>query len=176
MKSKAASSASPRENDLPRAGDLPRPGERKRGVDGYLGYLLRQANAASSHALQQALADLGLTAPQFLVLTLVKAYPGQPAAQIARLALLTPQTLTVIVRNLERDGALTRTAPAAGRAISLNVTPAGEALLVQCRARTAPLEARMAAGLSPEEESVVRRWLVRVATDFAGDGDIAPVA
>jgi len=44
--------------------------------------------------------------PQFVVLTMLKAYPGLSGAELARVALLTPQTVGVIIRNLERDRAI----------------------------------------------------------------------
>src|ERR1700731_756553 len=58
---------------------------------------------------EQALADLGITPPQFAVLTVLRAYPGLSGADLARVALLTPQTVGVIIGNLERDGAIRKT-------------------------------------------------------------------
>ena len=49
----------------------PAPGEAKRGEKGYLGYLLRQAQAATRLTLERALAGLGVTTPQFAVLTML---------------------------------------------------------------------------------------------------------
>src|SRR3954469_6831390 len=82
------------------------PGEGKRGEQGYLACLLRQAQAAARLTMERALADLGVTTPQFVVLTMLKAYPGLSGAGLARVALLTPQTVGVIIRNLERGGAI----------------------------------------------------------------------
>ena len=56
--------------------------------------------------MERALAELGVTPPQFVVLTMLRAYPGLSGADLARVALLTPQTVGVIIRNLERDGAI----------------------------------------------------------------------
>ena len=81
----------------------PPPGQGKRGEQGYLAYLLRQAQAATRLTMERALADLGVTPPQFVVLTMLRAYPGLSGADLARVALLTPQTVGVIIRNLERD-------------------------------------------------------------------------
>jgi len=142
----------------------PRPGEGKRGEAGYLGYLLRQAGAAYRLRMERALSDLGVTPPQFAVLTMLAAYPGLSNADLARLALLTPQTVSVIVANLERAGALARRPHAShGRVKHLDVTPAGRKLLARCRQRVQATERRLAAGLSPAEERAVRRWLVAVA-------------
>lgn len=144
---------------------IPEAGEGKRGEEGHLGYLLRQASAASRQAIERALADLGVTQPQFLVMTMVNAYPGSSSADVARLAMLTPQTISAIVANLERDGRLARTiSPEHGRIQRMALTDDGRALLTRCRERTQAVEARLAATLTPEQERGVRRWLVAVAT------------
>ena len=150
---------------------IPDVGEGKRGEAGYFGYLLRQAGAAHRLRMERVLADLGITPPQFVVLTMLGAYPGISGADLARLSVLTPQTVSVIVANLERSGAIVRRPHAVhGRIQQIDVTEAGRALLKQCRARVKKLEARMTAGFSPEEEQVIRRWLVSVAheEDSAG--------
>src|SRR5262245_54620255 len=124
--------------------EIPTPGEGKRGPKGHLGYLVRQANVAVRAAMEKALADLEVTPAQFAVLTMIVAYPGVSGADLARLTFLTPQTINVIVRNLERDGAIEKTAHAThGRILRLSATPRGQALLKRCRARVAALEAEL---------------------------------
>ena len=142
----------------------PPPGRGKRGEAGYLGYLLRQAQAASRLAMERALDPLGVTPPQFVVLTMLKAYPGLSGADLAKLTFLTPQTINVIVRNLERDGAIEKTAHAThGRILRLHATAKGQALLKRCRARVAKIEAQFGGLLGKDEEKIVRRWLSAVA-------------
>jgi DNA-binding MarR family transcriptional regulator len=157
-------------SDKPVPPVIPKPGEGKRGPEGYLGYLLRQASVALRTAMDRALADQGLTSPQFAVLTMIVAYPGASGADLARLTFLTPQTINVIVRNLERDGAIEKTAHAThGRILRLSATPKGQALLKRCRARVAVLEAELAGLLGREEQRTVRRWLSAVAEKLAED-------
>jgi DNA-binding MarR family transcriptional regulator len=147
---------------------IPRPGEAKRGPEGHLGYLLRQASVALRGSMDTALAGLGVTTPQFSVLTMVVAYPGVSGADLARLTFLTPQTINVIVRNLEREGAIEKTAHAThGRILRLHATAKGQALLKRCRARVAELEAALAGTLGKDEERAVRRWLSAVAEKLA---------
>ena len=108
----------------------PPPGEGKRGEQGYLAYLLRQAQGAARLAMERSLAELGVTSPQFVVLTMLKAYPGLSGADLARVSMLTPQTVGVIIRNLERDGAIRKTPhPVHGRMLQWKVTPRGATLL-----------------------------------------------
>jgi DNA-binding MarR family transcriptional regulator len=148
-------------SDVPR---IPKPGEGKRGEQGYLGYLLRQAAGAYRHRMERALADLEVTPPQFAVMTMLKAYPGQSSADLARLALLTPQTVSVIVANLERAGSIVRRPHGVhGRILTIELSETGIGLLERCRVRVLALEREVAEGLSQAEETAIRRWLVRIA-------------
>ena len=145
----------------------PPPGEGKRGEQGYLAYLLRQAQAATRLSMERSLADLGVTTPQFVVLTMLKAYPGLSGADLARVAMLTPQTVGVIIRNLERDGAIRKTPhPVRGRVLQWTVTRRGAALLDRCRRHAQAVERRLAAGLSAQAQRTIRRWLARIAADL----------
>lgn len=155
-----------KESDPPRTSpSIPEPGQGKRGEEGYLGYLLRQASAAHRLRMERAMADVGVTLPQFLVLTMLRAYPGISNADLARLTMLTPQTVSVIVTNLERSGAITRRPHAVhGRIQHIDVTTEGSALLAACRERSGGIEQDLLEGFSAKEEEVVRRWLVHVAT------------
>jgi DNA-binding MarR family transcriptional regulator len=145
----------------------PPPGEGKRGEQGYLAYLLRQAQGATRLAMERSLTDLGVTTPQFVVLTMLRAYPGLSGADLARVALLTPQTIGVIIRNLERDGAIQKTPhPVHGRVLQWTLTPRGAALLAKCRRHAQAIERRLAAGLSAGAQRLIRRWLARIAADL----------
>lgn len=149
---------------------LPAAGEGKRGEQGYLGYLLRQAHAAVRLTVERTLADLGVTSPQFAVLTMLNAYPGLSGADVARLTFLTPQTVGVIIRNLERDGAIEMTPhPVHGRIQQWTLTPRGATLLKACRERVIALEKRLAGGLDAKAEAGIRRWLAGIAADLQTD-------
>jgi DNA-binding MarR family transcriptional regulator len=164
---------------LSSGGDQPSPpipaiGQGKRGESGHLGYLLRQAAGNFRLRLDRDLADVAVTAPQFTVMTMIAAYPGISNADLARLSLLTPQTVSVIVANLLRAGTVRRRHHAIhGRIQHLDLTEDGQALLAKCRARVDALEGQLAAGLSSQEEESIRRWLVHTAllgSDALGDG------
>lgn len=143
-------------------------GDGKRGEKGRIGYLLRQAQVAMRHTLDQALGDVGLTLPQFSVLTMVNAYESPSSAEIARLSMLSPQTVNLVVRNLESRGLIRRTRhPQHGRILCLSMTEVGKAVLVQARGIVRPLERSMTEGLSREDEAVIRQWLVSVARHFS---------
>jgi DNA-binding MarR family transcriptional regulator len=145
----------------------PPPGHGERGESGHIAYLLRQAQAATRLTLERALADLGITPPQFAVLTMLRAYPGLSGADLARVALLTPQTVGVIIRNLERGGAIRKTPhPVHGRVLQWTLTHRGGTLLDKCRRRATALERRLVAGLGAKSKVTIRRWLSKIAADL----------
>ncbi len=145
---------------------VPAPGEGKRGEAGYLAYLLRQAAAAVRRRLERGLESEGVTTAQFGVLTMLNAYPGASGADVARLVMLTPQTVHGITVNLERAGLVDRAPPPAhGRLRPIRLTKHGATLLARCRDIARTLDAGIAALLQPEEERAVRSWLVALAVE-----------
>ena len=143
---------------------IPPVGEGLRGEQGRIGYLLRQANAAHRLKVEKLLAEFDITLPQYSVLSFCALYTGVSNADLARLTLLTPQTLSVIVNNLERKGAIIR-APHAihGRIQHIDLSSAGRTLLKTCDKRVLQVQQQLTAGLSPQAEKTIRQWLVSVA-------------
>jgi DNA-binding MarR family transcriptional regulator len=149
--------------------EVPATGKGKRGQDGHLGYLLRQAGVAFRGRMDEALSPLDITTPQFVALTMIAAYPGLSSAELARLSMLTPQTIVVIVTNLKRAGAVAAEPhPEHGRIQQLHVTDLGAALLAQCGPVVEILEAQLTAGFEASEIATIRRWLVAVALNRGG--------
>jgi len=143
---------------------IPAIGEGKRGEDGHIGYLLRQAHAAHRIRMEKTLQDMGVTLPQFSVLTMLAAYPDASGAELARLSLLTPQTMSVIIGNLERAEIVSRSPHAEhGRIQIIQMTPAGRRLLTRCKAAVSATEKELLADVCAEDETVIRQWLVAVA-------------
>jgi DNA-binding MarR family transcriptional regulator len=102
---------------------------------------------------------------------MLKAYPGLSGADVALVALLTPQTVGVIIRNLERDGAIRKTPhPGHGRVLQWTLTRRGGTLLAKCRRHAQSVERRFTAGLSAKAQVTVRRWLSKIAADLQQDG------
>ncbi len=143
---------------------IPEVGEGKRGEQGHLGYLLRQAGNAFRGNMEVALQSSSLTSPQFLVLTMVEAYPGASNADLARLTMLTPQTVSVIVANLEKSGDILRRPHSLhGRIVHLDMTAQGRQNLVHAKQCLQGFERDLAAGFEEAEIAVIKRWLVAVA-------------
>lgn len=143
---------------------LPDPGEGKRGEDGHFGYLLRQAANAHRYRVEQALNDLEITQPQFSIMVMLDAYPGHSNADLARLALLTPQTMSVIVANLLKAGLIERHAhDVHGRILRLALTDHGRRALSEAKKRVYALEETMLSGVPLEARTAIKGWLARVA-------------
>jgi DNA-binding MarR family transcriptional regulator len=136
------------------------------GESGDIAALLRQAASAQRLAEERLIADLGVTPPQLSALAMVNANPGILAADLARKAKLTPQTISLIIANLRRAGLVREDegsiSPAA-RARPLVLTPEGEKILRIGRERTEAASARLIDGLRPKREKAIRRWLAAIA-------------
>lgn len=143
---------------------MPSPGEGKRGITGHIFYLLRQANASGRRLLEQALESTGLTQPQFVTLSLIRAYGQLSGAQIAHISLLAPQTVTVITRNLVRAGMLIRRRdPEHAKIVHFALTRRGFRILAKASEDASAIECSLTQGLSPKHEEMIRRWLVGIA-------------
>lgn len=157
---------------VPAPTTVPAVGEGKRGETGHLGYLLRQAAHVYRRRMDRALSSVGLTYPQFLVLTMICAYPGCSNADIARLAMLTPQTVHAIINGLQHKRLIVRHPDRAhGRILNIELADSGRKLLERARERATELEIDVDKALDDTESIAVRRWLVAVAR--AADRSVA---
>lgn len=147
---------------------IPEVGSGKRGKLGHPAYLLRQAASAVRGALDRELKELGVTHPQFVVMVMLDAYPRASGAQLARLALLTPQTLTVILANLER-GKLAQRRPSETnlRLVLYELTAKGSHVLARCKRVANRIETEMLASLSSAEAARALQWLSDLAVQFS---------
>ncbi|MBP6346633.1 MarR family winged helix-turn-helix transcriptional regulator [Neisseriaceae bacterium CLB008] len=130
---------------------------------GPLGYLLRQAANVYRTRMESALQEMDVTGPQFTILTIIAESPGCSNADVARLALLTPQTVSLIVAKLVDLGLIEKQGhPIYKRVQVLTITAQGLRVLDQCAVKVAALEASLSAGFSAEEAAVIRRWIAHV--------------
>jgi DNA-binding MarR family transcriptional regulator len=162
-------------SDIKRKGNaVPRPGEGKRGPEGHLGYLVRQANSAVRAAMEKVLADLEVTPPQFAVLTMIANLPRPSGADLARLTFLTPPSTSSSAT--QKAGAIENRHTSHGRILQLTATAKGQALPKRCRTRVMEVEDRIGGLVSKDEERVVRRWLSAVAETLADAESSGPRA
>lgn len=104
----------------------------------------------------------GLTVPQYAALLALMENPGIPAASLARLCLVTPQTMTTILQNLVGMGLVERTPhPWHGNVLETRVTEAGLATFDRADEQATEVEKRLAAEFSDEERRTLRALLAR---------------
>jgi DNA-binding MarR family transcriptional regulator len=144
---------------------IKKPGEGFRGVEGHIGYLLRQASHVIRLKIDRSLQQYAITHPQFAVLNVIELEPGLHAADIARVCMLSRQAVKTIVGNLEKAKLVRMTAHEIhGRVIEIFLTDLGKKRLNQCLLLIKKIETSMLSGLTVNEEKIVREWLVRCAS------------
>jgi DNA-binding MarR family transcriptional regulator len=140
---------------------VPQVGQSYRGVDGHLGYLLRQAWRTWLTALELALRPHGLTAPQYGVLSALSRSPGASNADLARVCTTTPQAMNGVLATLERARMIERRPhPNHGRILQVMLTDEGRRHLDAARPSVLALERTAEHAYSAEEIATVKAWLV----------------
>lgn len=92
---------------------------------------LYAASRALTAAYRPALAELGLTYPQYLVLIVLWERDQQTVSELAGRLRLDHGTLTPLLRRMERNGLLTRTRTESDeRFVEIRLTEAGDGLRV----------------------------------------------
>ncbi|MBU2961309.1 MarR family transcriptional regulator [Citreicella sp. C3M06] len=116
-----------------------------RPIDDMLCHALYSASLAMQHAYRDMLAPLGLTYPQFLVMTVLWTGPESPTVkEIGAQVHLESSTLTPLLKRLEKAGLLSRQRDTVDeRQVRIALTPAGRALEARAEGVTRCLEDRL---------------------------------
>jgi len=128
-----------------------------------LGYLFRLAHQRFRAALEAGLADLGLSAQEYVVLSVFEARAELSTSELARITQVTRQTMHAAVVALETAGLLERRARNQ-RVVLVRPTERGREALEAATARVREVERDALAGLSRDEERAVRTWLAGIAS------------
>ena len=132
------------------------------GPDANLGYLFRLAHQRFRAQLEDALRDLGLSAQEYVVLSVFEAREELSSSELARITQVTRQTMHTAVVGLETAGLLQRR-PRNQRVVLVGPTRRGRETLEAATRRVRAIERSTVAGLSRNEERAVRTWLAGVA-------------
>jgi DNA-binding MarR family transcriptional regulator len=117
--------------------------------DAYVGYLLKRTQAALRNGLDDALRPLGLTAPQYSCLRLLRHDQGISNSELARGAFVTRQSMNTVVKGLHDRGLISRPQIAtAGRELPVTLTRAGVLAVEEADVAADALEAVMVEGLT----------------------------
>ncbi|MBB4744247.1 DNA-binding MarR family transcriptional regulator [Actinoplanes octamycinicus] len=132
-----------------------------------LGLVIKRAEQALIARKTAALREFELTVPQYAALLLLASAEGMSAAQLARESMVTPQTMSTVLANLEAKGLIARTpSPMHQKLVVNRVTPAGHAVLTEADAAASRIESRLAAAFSDDERDQFRALLERAINEL----------
>jgi DNA-binding MarR family transcriptional regulator len=144
---------------------IPAIGEGRRGLEGHLLYLLRQASTAAQQAVDRRLVDLGLSLAQYSALTMISSYTNISSAELSRLSMLTPQSAHEVVQRLVVRGLISKSLAQENKRIHrLRITADGRELLAKARRHSEPVELLLKEEAAGINEAEIRRWLVAIAS------------
>jgi DNA-binding MarR family transcriptional regulator len=124
-------------------------------------YLIGRIDRVVRRAMGTVLEGQGLSVNQYATLSVLDRREGLSNAQLARRALVSPQSMNEVLLALEQRGLVRRRAhPDHGRILQARLTAKGRALLARCDAEVHQLEARMVSGLSEDEQAALRGALL----------------
>ena len=137
------------------------------GEEPRLGMLVKRAEQAMLRAKSTALKFVGLTPAQYVALHELDTQPGITAATLARLCLVSPQAIMILLKSMEQQGLITRSFhPRHPNVLELHMTDAGREALHAARTRVEPIETEVFDAYSPKELAAFRDYLSRFAEAF----------
>ncbi len=142
---------------------------------GSIGLTLSQLGWAVSRQMATSMAALGIEPRHFALLGRIAADGGEPQNAIGDALSIPASSMVALVDQLEGRGLVARHVhPDDRRVRTLHVTPEGEVVLHQATAMAAELEHRLCAGLSPEEQRILRHALGVLLANFGLDPGVHP--
>lgn len=143
------------------------------GPDANLGYLFRLAHQRFRAALEDGLQDLGLSAQEYVVLSVFETRRELSSSELARITQVTRQTMHATVLGLEATGLLERRARNQ-RVVLVRPTKRGRRALEAATERVRAIERISLGDFSRSDERVVRAWLANTAamTTSARQADV----
>ena len=131
------------------------------GSEPTLLYLVGRIDRVVRQAIGTVLKTQGLSVNQYTTLSVLDRRSGLSNAQLARRALVSPQSMNEVLLTLEERGLVRRRAhPEHGRILQARLTAKGRSLLARCDAEVHQVEARMVSGLSDEDQATLRKALL----------------
>jgi len=125
-------------------------------------FLLRQAAHYAERAVDDVVREHDITAAQLGVLNRLAQHPGLSGADLARELLCTPQAAQLAIASLERRGLVRRTPdPNHGRTVRNSLTAKGRRVVERALADAYPVQDRLLAVLTAEEQRALTRLLER---------------
>ena len=136
-----------------------------------LSYIIGRLDRAIRNRLIEILTPLELSIPQFTTLSVLKRRPGLSNAQLARRALILPQSMIQVIAALETRRLVERAPnPSHNRILQTRLTAAGLALVERAEAATHEFESDLIAAVGDGDEArraidVMQLWLETLRSD-----------
>jgi DNA-binding MarR family transcriptional regulator len=129
--------------------------------------LVKRAEQAMVRTKSVALKLVGLTTAQYVALVELEQQPGLTAASLARACLVTPQAMMILLKTMDQQGLITRSAHARHpNVLELHMTDVGREALREARKRIDPIEQRVFAAFSAKDLAAFREMLSRFIEAF----------
>ncbi|MEU9048094.1 MULTISPECIES: MarR family transcriptional regulator [unclassified Kitasatospora] len=140
-----------------------------------LGHAIKRAEQALIGEKTRVLRTVDLTVPQYVaLLVLQQSTTGLSGAQLARACMVTPQTMTTVLANLEHKGLITRETSSVHRKVLVaTLTRSGRTLTRKADTLARAVEQRLADALDTTEQAQLRHLLER-STAALRDTDPTP--
>jgi DNA-binding MarR family transcriptional regulator len=124
-------------------------------------YLVGRIDRVVRQCIGDVVKARGLSVNQYTMLSVLARRSGLSNAQLARRALVSPQSMNEVLLALERRGLVRRRAhPEHGRILQTQLTAKGRRLLAACDDGVREVEALMVGDLSPGDQAVLRHGLL----------------
>ncbi len=135
-----------------------------RFVDGYLGYLLGQANHALYKNFDSHVRAAGLSSIEWRVLATLHDSPPITVSQLAHEVLSKQPTVTKLVQRMGEQGWVTLLAdPADQRRTLVTASPAGKKLVKPLLEKARAHESEMLRTLAVSEQAALKKLLAKLA-------------
>jgi DNA-binding MarR family transcriptional regulator len=126
-----------------------------------LSYVIGRLDRVLRRRIAELVEPHGVTVSQYTALSVMRSRPGLSNAQLARRALITPQSMNEVLVQLTAAKFIQRRPdPAHGRAIRTDLTPRGERVLAACDRDVDALEQDLLAGMHISEIEQLHELLV----------------
>ncbi|MEY9877220.1 DNA-binding MarR family transcriptional regulator [Streptacidiphilus sp. MAP12-33] len=134
-----------------------------------LGQVIKRAEQALITEKSKALRQFGLTVPQYAALMILARSGGASGATVARECMVTPQTMSTILNNLEQKGLIEReTSHLHAKVLVAKLSRSGRALTRKADKAALEVEQRLSSEFSETEESQLRELLERAVKALGG--------
>ena len=128
-----------------------------------LGYLIKQVQQELRKKMDKSLSSMEITTPQYAVLAELQENPGLSNADLARKSFVTPQTMNLIVKNLESRNIVTRSSSKThGKKLDTSITTIGESILKKANNIVLSIEDEIFGHLSKKEAEMLSNLLKKI--------------